>query len=143
VWRTWYALVILVIHHLRSVWLGCETWIAKNNIQKEMYCSASFLGLRRPENLHYWILSLEGILVVTLKILSNTTSIIEHHLILIEFMMQVIFWSLQSNQRGSLCCKCCWYFYGKWYLIFYFFLISKFINSSTCTRCNRGGTLNT
>jgi hypothetical protein len=80
-----------------------------NNIQKEMYCSASFLVLWRLENLHYWILWLEGILVVTLRFLV-TPLIIEHHLIVVEFSMQAIFWSLQSNQRGSLCCKCCWYF---------------------------------
>lgn len=39
------------------------------------------------------------------------------YLIFVEFIMQAIFWKLQSNLWGSLCCKCCWYFYGKWYKI--------------------------
>lgn len=83
-----------------------------------MYCSALFLGLGRRENLHYWILLSEGVFIMLpWSFLLNNFRHRVSYLIFVEFIMQAIFWKLQSNLWGSLCCKCCWYFYGKWYKI--------------------------
>lgn len=41
-----------------------------------------------------------------------------YNFIAVELIMQTIFWQLQSNHWGSLCCECCWYFNGKCYLFY-------------------------